>query len=464
MIGAARTKQSPIRVGVKREPLTRQRLLQTVPTSYLVWGFANVGVSLFMTFWPHTVAWSTIARNGIVISGGLWILVGALRLHVPVRLNAGIVLILLLQVWGVVATYWVSATLGRSRPFNFTDFFLLRYAYLFFSTAMLAYVFPKTRKVVMAMVFACVFASAIVAFAQFFGFTSALRLAQYLNPDVNILNWDNRGGVRAIGLYGFPGHLALVSNFACALIAARLVVRPLTKKEIFWFFFFATSSLLPQARSHIPALVLICLFFVIGILIRNRGKAAQAVVAFFALGAAMFLLTGSKLNYLMSTDWLDDPNLQYRKEEAWVQADLVGQRLPWTGIGPEPRYWGRPDIRQDKWAPRTAFDNGWLLIKSSYGVIGVMLVGWALFLGVIAPFPIRKNPRVSDERKWVTAAFALMCMALGIGMYGNNVVTWEPAMVMLFACGGIAMATREEEASYFERRKDPSTEVAQEVA
>lgn len=428
-----------------RRPISVLESEVVVPKTYLVWGLVNLALSNISTVIPWLISFSPILRNAVVISGVLWIIVGAFRLNVPIRLCVPIFLVLLLQAWGAFSTWAISAQIGRIKEINAADFFIVRYLYLYFTASMLVYIQPKARRWILWMIFIHIGAASLLGYLQFVGFKPAVDLANSFYPGLNIENWDNRGGVRSTAFYGFPGHLAINAAMACMIITGALLVRRLTKWEIAAFVFFAAASVMPQARTHLPALALTVFVFTLAIMARERIRSSWFIIAGIVI-ASLFLTFGrDKLAYVFSTNWLDDQNMKYRRNRSWMQAELVAELYPWTGIGAEPRYWGRGDSMPDKFAPRTAFDNGWLLVRSSYGLVGVALVAGALLIGTLVPLSLRRNPYESDERKGYLLALPFMCIAVGVGMYGNNVVTWEPTMYILFTFAGLAMPTRDEE-------------------
>ncbi|HRJ26730.1 MAG TPA: hypothetical protein PLO61_04365 [Fimbriimonadaceae bacterium] len=415
------------------------------PKAWVLWGFFNILISIFAGMLPPYVPGSTEMRNGIILSGALWAAIGTVQCRVPIRISVPVVLLLLLQAWGAFVTYWVSAEIGRARDFNYTDFFLLRYLYLYFTAAMLCHAEPRARKWLFQALLGATAVTAIVAWAQFFKFPPAIRLAEALNPIQDITNWDLRGGVRAMGIYGFPGQTALPCNLVCAILAGVGLFRKLSKFETLLFFFFAGGALIAQARTHVPALILITVVFFIG-LSRWDKKAMSSWLLIMTLGlVVMFTFGADKMAYLLSTNWLNDPNLIYRRERAWIQADTVWQYFPITGIGPEPRYWGDTRGQVDKWTPHAGFDNGWLLIRASYGLVGMVMMGIALAIWASAPFRVLRERAASPEQKGFTVAMALGAICIAIGMYGNNILTWEPSMLVFFVLSGMVMKTQSEE-------------------
>lgn len=248
-----------------------------------------------------------------------------------------------------------------------------------------------------------------------------------------------------MGIYGFPGQTALPSNLICAILAGLGLYRRLTKFEIATFFFFAGGSIIAQARTHVPGLILITLVFLYGLSKFDR-QYFRYSVGLLAFGLTlMFTVGANKMAYLIGTDWFNDPNLVYRRERAWLQADLVWDVFPLTGIGPEARYWGDTRGLVDKWTPHAGFDNGWLLIRASYGLVGVILMAIAIGVWTLGPLRNLRNKVASAEQRGLIVAMSLSAICIALGMYGNNILTWEPSMLVFFVLAGIIMPTQEEE-------------------
>ncbi|MBV6459816.1 MAG: hypothetical protein HONBIEJF_02970 [Fimbriimonadaceae bacterium] len=436
------------RVGVARHfPRTPTSVAQAeviVPKAFVTWGVANLILSNIAMLIPFYWDNGPILRNATVVSGVLWIIIGSSRLNVPLRVALPIALVLFLQIWSAISTGWIASAIGRDKAINAADFFLLRYLYLYFTASMLVWLEPKTRRIILGIILVNVGTCGVIAIAQFLKFPPAIELANILSPTVDITNWDNRGGLRATGIYGFPGHLALNAAICAAIFAGRLTVRKLSRIEVFLFFTFAFFSIIPQARTHIPVLALTMLVFVLGMIYQERERASWFIVMLVIGVISVAFVFKDQFSYVAGTDWLNDKNMQYRQKRSWVMADKVHEAFPWTGIGPEPRYWGRPDSLPDKYAPRTAFDNGYMLIRSSYGIVGMASVILALFIGVFLALNVRLDRHESGERRSLATTWAIACVGVAIGMYGNNVITWEPTMTFMMMLAGASMTTRVE--------------------
>lgn len=428
----------------QRVPTTVAQAEVIVPRAFIVWGLANLIISSIAMLIPFYWTYGPILRNAMVVSGVLWIVIGSSRLNVPLRVALPIALVLFLQVWSAISTAWIASAIGREKTINAADFFLLRYLYLYFTASMLVWLEPKTRRIILGIILFNVGACGIVAIAQFLRFGPAIELAHILSPTVDITNWDNRGGLRATGIYGFPGHLALNAAICAAIFAGRLTTRRLSRGEVFLFFTFAFLSIIPQARTHIPVLALTMLVFVLGMIYQERERASWFVLLLILGIISVAYVFKDQFTYVAGTDWLNDKNMQYRQKRSWIMADKVHEAFPWTGIGPEPRYWGRPDSLPDKYAPRTAFDNGYMLIRSSYGIVGMAAVILALFIGIFIALNVRLDRHESSDRRSLATTWSIACVGVAIGMYGNNVITWEPTMTFLMLLAGASMPTRVE--------------------
>lgn len=417
-----------------------------MPPSFVVWGFLNLlaaqlGANYF------TMPGGSFVRNGAVVSSLIWIAIGFFVFRIRLPLVLSVAMVLVLQAWQLVGVYVASSQIGRTISFNAFDVLFLRYLALFFTAGMLVTLGPRMRWALLWVVIAPILLQAAIAFLQFGHVQAAIDLSR-LNTDlpIDITNWDKRGGLRAVGMHGFPGPMAITAIFGASIFAGLQVARRLRWYEHAAFGIFVIAAVLPQARTHLPALAIVFLVYVGTLIAREKGRAAVALGAFAAVAGLVAVLGGQNLQYAFGENWLEAGNLQYRQRVAWAGASEARKSFPWTGIGVDPSFFGDQERIPDKWASTIAFDNGWLVLAAAFGLIGQTIFALALLAGVVAPFRAARDSLESRDRVGWIVACALMVVALGLGMLGNNVLHWLAAMNSLAIAAGIAMRTRTEEA------------------
>lgn len=410
-----------------------------MPTFFIAWGLLNLLVAQVGANW-FTIPGGTFMRNGSVLSMFLWIALAVFAYRIRPAVCLPIAMILLLQAWQMVSVYAAGAQIGRMRDFNAFDVLFLRYLALYFTAAILAQIDARLRRWLVWLVFAPVVVHGVVAYLQFAHFGPALRLAE-LNVDQaqDITNWDARGGLRAVGMHGYPGPMALTAVCAAAVLAGLQVARRLRWYEHAGFVFFAGAALIPQARTHLPALGVVILVYLVSLVVRERGRSVVPIGVFVAVSAIMFTLGAENLQYAFGENWLNAGNAEYRQRVAWAGAQMAQQNFPWTGIGADPGFFGDTSTRGDKWAGTIAFDNGWLALAASFGLIGQALFAIGLVAGLFGAFLVSRHPLETDERRGLVVGGALMALALGVGMMGNNVIHWLAAMNAIAIMTGLSM-------------------------
>jgi hypothetical protein len=250
---------------------------------------------------------------------------------------------------------------------------------------------------------------------------------------------------RPVGISGYHSHLALLCNIGIGLLAGKAWFRRLTWWDFGLFGLMAFASLAAQARAHVPGLALAASTFLVALFVRDRRRGFWVAGGVLVTLLASLTLFPHQFQTLIQTDVQSEPTLVGRKVLSWPQVDFVLEHFPWTGIGPEPVFWGAVEGGTDKWAPYHAIDAGFLLIAGCYGYVGLG-IAILTFLG----FGVGLGKVLIDERGGRTlrselAVAQLVALAASlVAMYANNIVTWDDAMGLLFLLGGLTQLSRHE--------------------
>ncbi|KXK17415.1 MAG: O-antigen ligase family protein [Fimbriimonadaceae bacterium] len=423
---------------------------RTIPKAFLIWGYATIVLAVAAS---HMVGLEivTLLRNTAVVSGVLWIAVGAFRQRIPLKVALPVALLLILQAWGAISSALVAASVGRSFPINYFDVLFLRYIFLFFMASMLVYIDVKNRQRLTLVLYLYIGVNAVLQYLQFLHFGPALALAQANPWDIDPTNWDLRGGTRAGGFSIFPGPAALSDMMICALIVGQTFVRRLKGWEHILFLFFAGASLTAQARTHMPALALVSLVYMVQVIRTERARAVFYMTVLTIVGMLFVVFGWERLGYAFGENWLDAGSLKWRQNVSWTQANMINQNFPWTGLGPDPALLTNLKLGADKWSPKRSLESGWLAIESAYGLVGLALAAGVAAATLLVPFVVWGNRRSSADRKALSITILLSAIGLFIGMTGNTVIHWEWPFFILMIVGGMCMPSADEEVALHRR-------------
>ncbi|MCX7798841.1 MAG: hypothetical protein N2109_00685 [Fimbriimonadales bacterium] len=416
---------------------SRPQVAKEVP-----WGsFHKAGaVCLAAAVLPLLVAWPGVngmIRNAAIAAGTAWLVVAWSRLQAPLRMPGALIGVLLLQVWSGVSTMVAAATIGRIQPLGTIDFFLMRHVFVFFCASVLVWLAPRWRQGFQS---AVVFALGVVAAAGLADFLAPAAWAP-VRQAMHAAVID-----RPVGLSGYHSHLALLCNIGIGLLAGKAWFRRLRWWDFLLFGLMAFASLAAQARAHVPGLAVVVAAYLVGLFVRDRRRGFWVAGGVLAALLAALAVFPHQFQTLLQTDVRSEPTLLGRKALAWPQVDFVLEHLPWTGLGPEPVFWGAVEGGTDKWAPYHAIDAGFLLLAACYGYVGLgiaILTFLSYALGLVRVLLTeRGTPTIRSE---LALAQMVALAASLIAMYANNIVTWDDAMSLLFLFGGLSQLSRVEE-------------------
>ncbi len=409
--------------------------------------FLTVGtVCLLASVLPLLVAWPAVngmIRNAAIAGGTLWLLVAWGRLEAPLRIPGAIVGVLLLQVWSGATVLLAAALIGRLNPLGTIDFFLMRHLFVFFAASAVVYFAPALRLRVADVLLA---ALGVVALAGVVDFV-APQLWSPVRAAMGAAVID-----RPVGISGYHSHLAILCNFGIALLAGRAWFARVSFLHFALFALLALASLAAQARAHVPGLAISSGVFLAGLFFRDRRRGFLAGGVLLALLLVAVVALPGKFQTLLGTDLEAEPTLQGRKALTWPQVDFVLEHLPWSGLGPEPVFWGAVERGTDKWAPFHAIDAGFLLLAACYGYVGLgiaIVTFLAYAVGLARVVWLDRDPGRARSQ---LAVAQLACLAsVLVAMYANNIVTWDDAMSVLFLLGGLTQLGWQEERRFLAR-------------
>jgi hypothetical protein len=419
--------------------------LSYVPKAFYWVGIALLVFCSLVSFLPYVFPFLADFQGYVMFFGILWAALAFFKLGIPFRVPFPIAMLFLLQAWIAIDGIIITIMIGRMRPYNFYDTYLIRYLYPFFIGTVLTYIHPKSRTIILSIVLSCVGLSVLAGYVQFVAPSLWKPLENLLGPALT--------GGRPCGLNGLHPHFAILASFAAAILAARAFVRKTSIWETLLFLFFASGSFIAQARTHLPGLAIASVVFLVGLYLHDRKKAVVMTSLMASLLLLAILVFPHRFSILLQTNIREDPNFSARVHNTWPQAEYIQEKLPWTGIGSEPVFAGDLRFERDKWAPLTAFDNGYLLILSDYGYVGAIIMFLVLGGGVWSFIGLRYRKRAeSDERTAILVAVGIMTVSVAISMYANNVITWQDAMTFLFISSGLGIRTRDEEKADIQNR------------
>ncbi|MBI5706846.1 MAG: O-antigen ligase family protein [Armatimonadetes bacterium] len=430
-------------------PVLGQKAGQDVNVGFIWWAHILVvlpfaGSYVFANFLQAV----TIIRNGSVVLGALWLVIAFVRYRVQARWCLPVALLLFLQIWGTFSSAFVSATFGRSIPFNYADLLFLRYIYMFFVASILIQIQPSQRLHLMRTIIVVCGANALVQYLQFVHFAPAFALSQADTLGYDLQNWDQRAGTRAAGFYTFSGNSALPDALVAAWFVGQLAVRKLSAWEHFGFFFFVGGSFIAQARTHLPGLLLVFAFYLF-FLIRSERERAPAIISGIFAGIGVLLAVAyNRLAYIFGESFLSAANLRYRSSVAWNQANAILKDFPWTGVGPDPSVISNRSIFADKYSLERALEQGWLALQAQFGVVGLLLGMIAIGATIFSPMLILPKPQESAQRKGLVISLALMATCIALGMMGNTVLHWETSFYVFLLTAGLFMRTTQEQSDF----------------
>ncbi|MCA1947327.1 MAG: hypothetical protein LDL55_04325 [Armatimonadetes bacterium] len=403
--------------------------------------FLAVGtVCLLGSVLPLLVAWPAVngvIRNAAIAGGTLWLLVAWGRLEAPLRMPGAIVGVLLLQVWSGVTVLLAAALIGRLNPLGTIDFFLMRHLFVFLAASAVVYFAPEWRLRLADVLLAAI---GLVALAGVADFVAPQQWAP-VREAMGAATID-----RPVGISGYHSHLAILCNFGIALLAGRAWFARISWGHFALFALLALASLAAQARAHVPGLAIASGAFLVGLFFRDRRRGFVLGGALLALLLVAVAAFPGKFQTLLGTDLEAEPTLQGRKALTWPQVDFVLEHLPWSGLGPEPVFWGAVGGGTDKWAPFHAIDAGFLLLAACYGYVGlgIAIVTFVVYgVGLARVIWLDRNPK--RERSQLAVAQLACLAAVLVAMYANNIVTWDDAMSVLFLLGGLTQLGWREE-------------------
>lgn len=386
------------------------------------------------------VAWPSVnglVRNAAIFGGTIWLMVAWGRMEAPLRMPGAIVGVLLLQVWSGVTVLLAAGLIGRLNPLGTIGFFLMRHLFVFFAASVLVYLVPILRTRLVNIVLGALTVVALAGVMDFVAPQAWLPVRQLMGA----ATID-----RPVGISGFHSHLAILCNFGIAILAGRAWFGRLGWLGFLLFGLFAFASLAAQARAHVPGLAIATAVFLAGLFVCDRRRGFALGGALLGLLLASVVLMPQRFETLLRTDLEAEPTLLGRKALAWPQVDFVLEHLPWSGLGPEPVFWGAVEKGTDKWAPYHAIDAGFLLLAACYGYIGLGIAIVTFLAYGIGLSRVICNDRSPRREQSQLAVAQLACLAaVLVSMYANNIVTWDDAMSLLFLLGGLTQLSREEE-------------------
>lgn len=411
-----------------------------------VWSMAHIWYALIVALLPPNTGLIYQMYKFLGLSLVACLIVTFSKLKVPLRIVWPVGLLMVLQIWFVFCDMQASLTLGRFSPFGTPDFLLLFYVFYFIQAAALVYYAPETRKLLIKMLIWSTALSSFVALLQFIKVGPALQLGNLYNAARNLENWDNRGGVRAFGLTGWPAMMALTSLGAAALIASRMLDRKLKVWELLACIAFLGVSLTAQARTLYPGIALAALALLWMLAKRDKPKALAFVMLAAALVTVLVTLFYDRIAYALTTNIFNDPNLNFRMHVAFPQAYKIFEARPWTGIGPDLNLvFISPATIPDRWVTGQTLDNGYLMLLAWGGLPALAIFLSAIGSGIAGLAKIVKMKGIDPSRRQLAFYGAAMLLGLLDYMLGGVGFVDTPFISMLLMTAiGLSLPSRDE--------------------
>lgn len=410
----------------------------------LYWTYVNFlfcVVPLFLPAFP----WVTPSIKYVMVSAIACTLIALWRLQVPIRFVWPIRFLLLLQLWLTFTSYHSMMTLTRSNDFEMSNYFIVMAIIYYIQGTIVAYVWPKTRQLFMNTYIILASCSAIVGFLQFLKFPPAVALGPYYNQAASIINWENRGGVRAMGLSGSPAQLVFHCLAGFSLIASNLFNRSLKRWEFLMCCLFLLVSFMAQSRVLYVSLLIFTIAFLYLLVTRDKQNARLYLGGFAIFMVLLFTLGYDRMQYVLSTDIAKDPTLRWRQDYGWLQAYHILEERPWVGIGPDNNFvWEVMMTTPDRWTWRVHLDNGWLLLICWGGLPAAIMFAPFLITSIGGCIQLVRRVTISHERR-VLACMVLAMMTVIINdMFLNNGFALPFLNCIIATFGGLCMPSREE--------------------
>lgn len=410
------------------------------------WNLINLSFVVFVLILPLTLGVLVSTLRYMMFNALLLVVMAWWRLRVPLRINLPIVFVILLQLWFTFCSYLAHHQLGRTNDFETSNYFLVMVMIFYFQANIFVYYWPKMRTLIPNMLLVVFGISALVAWLQFVKFGPALYISAVYNTFQRIDAWGGAGGVRAIGLASWPEWMAFQAMVGWAILAARLMFRPLKGWEFTLAAAFLLTGFMAQSRIMYVS-VLACTGVFLYLLIRmDRSKGPLYLTIFAVTVLAVFAFASDQLSYVLQTDIFNDPTLQYRKETGWVQAYQIYDERPWTGIGPDNDIaWEVKQAIPDRWTQGQYLDNGFLLLLV-WGGIPALAIFLSMIGGLLgSTYKVVRNKTYAPERRQVAFIVFVAGFCILNNMVLNNGFTNVYNNCMIALLGGTLMPTAEEE-------------------
>ncbi len=394
----------------------------------LYWNFFSLFFILFPFIIPTTDFLASNLRyimfNSVVCAAFTW-----WRLGVPIKIIWPIRFTLLLQIWLTICSYLGTIDLGRTNDFETSNYFLVMAVIYFLNTAIVSYVWHEYRRWFLNVLLVIFTVSCILGFLQFLKVPPALAVARFYNSnditawgtDANGIIVHGAGSVRAVGLAAWPEWLAIHALLAWGIVASRLLQRSLTNREFVAASFFLLTSFIAQSRVMYLS-VLLCSFAFLYLLIhRDRHKGGFYVSIFLGTLAALLIVGGERMSYVLTTNVEKDRTLEYRQDIGWQQAYRIMEERPWVGIGPDDGLvWNVRRAIPDKYVQGENVDNGFLVLLSWGGLPALALFMPILFISIGTGFMLTRDRTLSFERRQIGFVCGLLGFLLFNNMFLNN--------------------------------------------
>lgn len=393
------------------------------------WNLFNLLLVLIPMFTPPNDFFPQVFRyvmfNAVVSGIFTW-----WKLNSPVQLIWPMRMLLLVQIWLTICSFISGLQLGRTNDFETSNYFLVMIVIFYFNGAMITYVWPKYRAVLLNLLLGIFTLSAVVGVLQFLKVPPALALARFYNARADITAWGvdasgvivhGAGSVRAIGLGTVPEWLAFQGLLAWGIISSRLLYRQLKPWEFLAAMFFLMVALIAQSRVMYISLAICVIAFLVLLVRRDPKRGSLYVVSFAVCGMLLGIVAQERLSYAFGTNLQTDDTLRYRQEIGWVQAYQIIDERPWVGIGPDDGLvWRLRLITPDRWTQGTDLDNGFLLMASWGGYPALALFIGFLIFSLISAYTVVADRFATHERRRCAFVVGLAVVLVMNNMILNN--------------------------------------------
>lgn len=413
---------------------------QAIAKPLAAWGVVNVAltvVQMFMNSLGSSIGLDVFSLNKyFMLNVAAWIAVAIATRSATLRLPAGILLLLGVQVWFTFSTVVSQTSMGRQVAFSPPDYSLVTFVLAFLQGALLVQIAPKLRRGVFIGLAALCAVSAVVAVMQFLNVGPAIELANRMVGQEDITNWAGQGGVRAVGIWPgviLPVHYNLI---AIGIMCAALFYRKLKPWEIALVIGLAAVMFMSQVRNATVLIALVMLPLIALFIRRHKEAAVPYVVAGVLVMLAMVTTGGDRFQYLFSGD---TSTFDYRRDVLWPQAKTIYETRPWTGIGVEPTFAGFFSPEVGRYSDGRIMDNGYFVALTYGGLPALSLLVLSVVASIIGAIALVLRPAVDRWQRGFALGTLVIALAFGYGMFFGNMITNASLGMPYFLLAGMGL-------------------------